>query len=335
MLIDVHAHALSEAFTLQMANTAGLGLPLQVAGPRKYHLSGYGPLDSLIYDLEGRLESLKRRNVTLQLVGPPPPMISNGDKAADVELARLINQSTAWVVENGENRIGGLVVPPVGDPARAADEIRRAVEMHGFVGVALGTNAGTRTLDDPAFEAMFSAIEALDLFIFMHSTTSALSSTQTEYMLRTLVGWPTETTVAVSRLIFGGVLERHPNLKLVLSHGGGTLPNLIGRIDLAWSAPKYEANPACRAQISMPPSSYLRNLHFDTVVASADVLGFVIETFGPQRVLFGTDFPYEIGDAEGALAMPAIERLTELDQQAILSENALRLLGKYGSRLSL
>src|SRR5258708_2548780 len=134
MLIDVHAHALSEAFVLQMANTPGLGLPLQLVGPRSYHLAGYGPFDPLLYDLDGRLESLKRRGVTLQGGGGRPPMIANGDKAASVENARLINQSTAWIVANGEKRIGGLAVPPLGDPARIADEVRRAIEEHGFVG---------------------------------------------------------------------------------------------------------------------------------------------------------------------------------------------------------
>lgn len=328
MLIDVHAHALSEDFIREMAATPGLGLPVESVGPHRYRVQGYGALDHLLYDLDGRLESLARRDVRLQLVGPPPPLVSNGGRAASVDLARRINRSTAWVVANGQGRIGGLAVPPLGEPEDAADELRRAVDEHGFLGVNLSTAAGQRTLDDPAFEAMFAAIEALDLLVFMHATSSPLSATQTDYTLRTLVGWPTETSIAVARLVFAGVMERHPRLKIVLSHGGGTLANLIGRIDLGWSAPHYEANPACRANIAGPPSRYVRRFYVDTVVADVDVLDFVIRTFGADHVVFGSDFPYEIGDAEGVLALPGIERQSPETQAAIRFGTLAGLLGR-------
>jgi len=312
-----------------MAAVPGLGMPVSAVGDGTYHVKGYGLLDRLIYDLDGRLENLARRDVVLQLVGPPPPMVSTPDRAADTERARRINESTAWIVRHGAGRIAGLAVPALEQPELAVDELRRAVETHGFVGVALSSGAGRRVLDDPAFEPLFAAIEALDLMIFMHSTSSPLSLTQTEFTLRTLVGWPAETTVAVARLVFAGVLERHPRLKLVLSHGGGTIANLIGRIDLGWSAPRYEANPACRAHISKPPSAYIRQLYFDTVVAHPTVLDFVIDLFGADRVLFGSDFPYEIGDAEGALAMPCLDGRAPADRERILAGNAIRLLGRH------
>jgi aminocarboxymuconate-semialdehyde decarboxylase len=327
MIIDVHSHGLSEAFIVEMANTPGLGLPIETIGNHRYHIAGYGVLDPLIYDLQGRVESLKRRDVRLQLVGPPPPLISNGAKAADVSLARKINQSTAFVAANCDGLAAGLAAVPLGEPDLAADELKRAIDEHQFPGIVLSTSAGKRQLDDPAFDSLFQTIEDLDLFAFMHATTSALSATQTEYSLRTLVGWPTETTIAIARMTFAGVFERHPRLKLVLSHGGGTLANLLGRIDLGWSAPRYEANPACQAKISRPPSSYIRQLYFDTVVADPSVLNFVIDSFGADRVLFGSDFPYEIGDAEGELALPTLRGRTEAERQQILFANAQQLLG--------
>ena len=332
MLIDVHAHALSEQVVRRMADTPDFGWPLQATGPSRYRFAGSVPLDPLIYDLGARLDILKRRGVTLQLVSPPPSIISNGDKVVSVDEARILNESTAWLVTNGGSRLAGLAVPALGEPAIAADELRRAVEQHGFVGVVLSTAAGPLPLDNPAFEPLFTAIEALDLLVFMHPTSSALSATQTEYTLRTLVTWPTETTIAVSRLIFSGVIERHAHLKIILAHGGGTLANLAGRLDLGWSAPLYEANEACRANITRPPSSYLKNFYFDTVVADSDMLEFVIKSYGSDHVLFGTDFPYEIGDADGALAMPALERLPEVDRAKIMSGNALRLVGRYVPR---
>ena len=328
MLIDVHAHALSADIVRRMADTPGFGWPLEATGAGRYRYAGGNPLDPLIYDLGARLDIMKRRGVTHQLLSPPPSVIANGDKVVSLDEARLFNQSTAWLVTNGEGRLAGFAVPALGEPAIAADELRRTVDQHGFAGVVLSTAAGPLPLDSPAFEPLFAAIEALDLLVFMHPTSSALSVAQTDYTLRTLVGWPTETTIAVTRLIFSGVLERHPRLKIVLAHGGGTLANLAGRLDLGWSAPIYEANPACRANITRAPSTYLKDLYYDTVVADPDMLDFLVRTYGADHVLFGTDFPYEIGDADGALAMPALDRLPQADRTKIMSGNALRLLGR-------
>jgi predicted TIM-barrel fold metal-dependent hydrolase len=116
----------------------------------------------------------------------------------------------------------------------------------------LPSSAGDQPLDDPAFAPLFAAIEHTKLFAFMHPTGSYLSAGMRDFTLPIIVGWPTETSIAVTRLIFAGVLERHPALKLVLAHGGGTLPYLLGRLDLAYSAPRYEANPASRVNIATP-----------------------------------------------------------------------------------
>lgn len=310
MLIDVHAHALSPDAVRRMVEVASFGWPLLATGPGSYRYAGGPELDPLIYDIGARLARIERRGVTLQLVSPPPSVISNGDKVVSVEEARLFNESTAWLVSNGAGHLAGLAVPALGDPAAAADELRRTVEQHGFAGVVLSTMAGPLPLDNPAFESLFAAIESLGLMAFMHPTSSAPWTTPAEYTMRTLVAWPTETTIAVARLIFAGTLERHPRLKLVLAHGGGTLALLGGRLDLGWSAPRYEANPACRAHITRAPSSYLKDLYYDTVVADPAVLDFLIASYGADHILFGTDFPYEIGDAEGELAMPALERLS-------------------------
>ena len=329
MLIDVHAHALSEDVVRRMVRTPGFGWALESTGPRGYRYVGGNPLDPLIYDLDARLAVMDRNRVTLQLLSPPPSVIANGDKVVGLDEARQFNESTAWLVANGNGRLAGFAVPALGEPALAADELRRTVEQDGFVGVVLSTAAGPLPLDHPAFEPLFAAIEALDLLVFMHPTSSALSVAQTDYTLRTLVGWPTETTIAVTRLIFSGVLERHPRLKIVLSHGGGTLATLAGRLDLGWRAPRYEANAACRANITRAPSSYLKDLYYDTVVADPAMLDFLVKAYGANHVVFGTDFPYEIGDADGALAMPALDRLPEADRANVRSGNALRLLGRH------
>lgn len=170
----------------------------------------------------------------------------------------------------------------------------------------LPSSAGHRPLDDLAFGPLFTVIEEMQLFTFMHPTGSYLSAGLHEFTLPIVVGWPTETAVAVARLIFSGTLRRHPRLKLVLAHGGGTLPYLLGRLDLAYSAPRHEANPACRGHIDRPPSHYLRQLYFDTAVLNPKTLWYLIDEMGADRVLFGSDFPYEIGDADGAIALSSL-----------------------------
>ena len=161
---------------------------------------------------------------------------------------------------------------------------------------------------------------------FMHATTAITRDTLGQFTLNTVVAWPTEVTIAATRLIFSGVLERHPALTLVLSHGGGTLPYLGGRLDLAYHAPKHEANPTCRANITKPPSQYLSQFYYDTVVASAASLHFLIDLVGADRVMFGTDFPYEIGDAEGTIALSALARSSAAQREKVLGQNARAVL---------
>jgi len=327
MIVDVHAHGLSEEFIIA-ATKDPHGWRVEVAAPRQYIAADYGPLDPLLYDVEGRIASLRRRDVALQLISPPPPLVAAPEHAADAAMARVLNSSTAKLVSDCNGLLAGLAAPAVGEPERAADELRRAVETHRFPGVMLPSSAKDRALDDPAFASLFATIEEMELFVFMHPTGSYLSAGLQDFTLPIIVGWPTETSVAVARLIFSGTLRRHPRLKLVLAHGGGTLPYLLGRLDLAYSAPYHEANPACHAHIARPPSHYLRQLYFDSAVLNPKTLGFLIDEMGPDRVLFGSDFPYEIGDSDGAIAVASLQSAPAHTREAVLSGNARRLLDR-------
>ncbi len=320
MIIDVHAHALKRESLIELG--------FKALGKDEYVYPSWspGPLDKLVYDIEARLESLKERGIDLQLVGPPPRLISNRNKVLNVEFCRLLNKNTAELVEESGGRLGGMAVPALGEPGKAAEELRRSVGEYGFKGATIGTSAGGRVLDSPEFEPLFAMIEKLGLLVFMHSTPGALNDALNDYTLRTLVGFPFETTLTVSRLIFSGMLERHPNFHLVLSHGGGTLPYLQGRLNRGYFAPKYEYNAACHANISKPPGEYFRQLYFDTCVLSPKSLRFLVEVVGSDRVMFGSDFPFEIGDAEGALAIPAIKEMPEETQEKIMGNNAAAIL---------
>ena len=172
MIVDVHAHGLSEDFIIAAANDPR-GWRVKIAAPRQYIAADYGALDSLLYDVEARLASLRSRGVVLQLISPPPPLVAAPGHAADVALARALNASTAKLVADGEGLLAGLAVPAVDEPERAANELRAAVERYRFPGVMLPSSAGDRSLDDSAFAQLFAAIEdrRCTFSLFLHDFT--------------------------------------------------------------------------------------------------------------------------------------------------------------------
>jgi aminocarboxymuconate-semialdehyde decarboxylase len=325
MIIDVHAHALTRDFLSELARENAFGIEARDQG---FGFGGYGPLDPLLFDVEAAAASVAARDITLQLVSPPPRIVSHASWGADRAFARRLNRQTADFVKQAGRRHGGLAVPALTEPEHAVAEISRALDEDGLTGVALPTSAAGRPLDDPAFEPLFAECARRGVIVFMHPTTGIQRPTFGQYTMLQLVGWPSETALCVARLIFAGVFERHPGLRLVLAHGGGTLAMLAGRLDLAYEAPRYEANPDCRKNISRPPSSYLAQIFYDTVVAHPAALRYLVDLVGPGQIMFGSDFPFEIGDPVGAKSLPAIARLSEAAATAILHDNASQILDR-------
>ena len=321
-MIDVHAHALHRDFLDELAAAGTFGIEARGTG---FGFAGYGDLDPLLFDIAGRTASLEARGVQLQLISPPPRVVSDAGWAADAGFARRLNRQTAAVVAEG-SYLAGLAVPALAEPGRAVDEVRHAMDELGLIGVALPTSAAGRPLDDGAFEPLFAECARRGCPVFMHPTTGVDRAALNGYTMLQAVGWPTETALCVGRLIFAGVFERHPGLRLILAHGGGALPSLVGRLDLAYNAPRYERNPACHAHISRPPSQYLQHILFDTAVAHPALLRGLIDLVGPGNVVFGTDFPFEVGDPTGALALPVLQTLDTGVRDAILRGTMVRLL---------
>ena len=322
MLIDIHAHALHRDFLGDAAVQGVLGVEARGGG---FGFRGYGDLDPLLFDVEGRVASLVGRGVGLQVVSPPPRAVSDAGWAADGAFARRLNEQTAAVVREAGGLVAGLAVPALAEPGLAVDTVCRAMDEGGLVGVALPTSAGGRVLDDGAFEALFAACARRGCPVFMHPTSGVERTGLQSFTMLQAVGWPCETALCVGRMIFAGVWERHPGLRLVLAHGGGALPSLIGRLDLVYDAPRYERNPACRAHISRAPTSYLRHILFDTAVAHPVLLRHLIELVGVGNVVFGTDFPFEVGDPLGAIALPVLDGL-EAESRALIRGGTLAAL---------
>jgi aminocarboxymuconate-semialdehyde decarboxylase len=325
MVIDVHSHAMSRDLLMDWARRGRFELSLDE--DEMVVLPAIGRVDPEIYELEPRLERLAKAKVDLALVCPLQQFSTWPGASADAELARALNESTAQCVARSGNRFAGLAALALGEPERAVEELTRALAEHGFVGALIGTYAGDRPLDHRSLEPLWAELGRLRIPVFMHPTSAEATPRWDKFTLKIVLNWPNETALAVSRLIFTGTLERNPGLNLILAHGGGTLPFLRGRLDLAYNAPEYELNPDCRANISKPPTQYLNQIYFDTVVTTPESLHFLVDLVGAERVVFGTDDPFEVGDPGGRIALPALGERSPEERKQILGATLERLLG--------
>ena len=204
-------------------------------------------------------------------------------------------------------------------PDRAMDELNRASKLPGMRGVYLGTNISDRDLDDPLFRPVLERIEALDLPIFLHPLETIGGERLKPFFLGNLLGNPIDTGIAASHLIFGGVLDRYPRLQIGLSHAGGVLPVLIGRMDQGWRT-RPDLN-----RLSRQPSSYIQRFYYDTIAHSKTVMEFVVKEVGADRVMIGSDYCFAMGYSEPVQFLEQVD-LSADQRKMILGGNAARAL---------
>jgi aminocarboxymuconate-semialdehyde decarboxylase len=335
MIIDLHAHALGERFLSDLSTRPIAGMSCQKDGHGGYRFrrpmdETYRSLDKNLHDLGHRLESLKRRKVERQLFGPPPGQISWPGGVASTEWVHALHKQQAEIAAGSAGLMEPIAVPCLEDPGVTVDELRRAVDEYGFRAVSLPSTAGGRPLDDPTFEPFFAHVEREGLVLIMHPVSGTPPTRYGMYGIQVLVGWPMESTLAVTRMIFAGVFERHPEMKLVIVHGGGNLVFLRGRLNAAYEATGWEADPYYRKNITQPPSAYLDRLFYDTCALSRDSNRFVIDVMGVDRVVFGSDYPFDIGDPEGRRSVPVIDSLPAQSREKVYRGNAMTLLKSRG-----
>ena len=211
---------------------------------------------------------------------------------------------------------------PLHVPDLAVRELTRAVTETGLHGVEISTTAGGRDLADPDFEPFWARAAELGAVVFIHPWGCSLAPRLDQHYLANIVGQPTETTVALSHLIFSGMLDRHPGLRIIAAHGGGYLPFYIGRSDHAW-----EHRPDARIPREKP-SEYLRRIYFDSLVYQPAALAALIAQVGIDRVLLGTDFPFDMGVEDPLDRLDAVPGLEAQDRAAIRGGNAAALLAQ-------
>jgi aminocarboxymuconate-semialdehyde decarboxylase len=272
--------------------------------------------------LDKRLADLDAMGLDMQVVKPPPPQCYYAvplDIA--VKAAQVINDGIAEFVGRRPDRFKGFGSVPMPDGGEAAKELERCVTRLGFKGVQVLTNVNGRELSDPAFAPFWRKAEELGAVVVIHPNGFTHAERLSRFYFNNVIGNPLETAIALHYLIFDGVLERHPNLKILAVHGGGYLAGYAGRIDHAWGA-----RSDCHGNLPHPPTTYLRKVYFDTVVFTANQLQDLVRLYGADKILMGTDYPFDMGDYDpvGHVCGAGFDAATTA---AICGGNAGRLLG--------
>jgi aminocarboxymuconate-semialdehyde decarboxylase len=233
-----------------------------------------------------------------------------------------VNDGFAEIQQEYSGRIYGMGMVPLPYGRAAATELTRATQELGLRSVQILSSIEGRNLDDPEFLPFFQRAEELQVTLLLHPDVRVRRERMDDYYMQNLIGNPLETAVATASLIFGGVLERFPALKIVLAHGGGVAPSLIGR----WRH-GHAHRPEPRERFSGSTDEMFSRLYFDTVVYDTHVLRFLVDTFGADHVLLGTDHSGDMSSWREVPEIGALDFLSETQKSQILGGNAARLLG--------
>jgi aminocarboxymuconate-semialdehyde decarboxylase len=326
--IDLHAHCVPPELLVALAEGDGrLGATAWWDGEQHWVAVGTGrpmALPTNIVDVDRRLEQMDRAGVGVQVMSPWM-RLSACELPVDVSssFARAFNDAAAALVAEHPSRFLALANLPMRDPAAAAKELRHCVAGLGMVGAEIATRPGWRDLDDPAFEPVWSAAEELGCALLVHPLHSLAGRAVERHFLGNLVGNPAETTVAIGHLVFGGVVERHPRLKLCFVHGGGFAPYQIGRWDHAF---RNDVRGAA-ANLTVLPTQLLRTMYFDTVLHSPDAIRYLVTAVGTNQVVMGSDYPFEMGEPSPVQAVREAPGIDASQADKIVSDNARDLLG--------
>jgi aminocarboxymuconate-semialdehyde decarboxylase len=239
-----------------------------------------------------------------------------------LKAARMINDGLAEFASRRPDRFVPFGTVPLPDADAAAAELERCVRQMGFKGAQILTNVNGRELSDPAFDPFWAKAEALEALIVIHPQGFTAPGRLARYYFNNVIGNPLDTTIAVHNLIFDGVLERFRNLRILAVHGGAFAAAYSGRMDHAWGA-----RSDSHGMLPKPPTHYLRKLYFDTVVFTPHQLENLVRLFGPDRILMGTDYPYDMGEYDPVGHVASVEGFDDKTIAAIAGGNARKLFG--------
>ena len=278
-------------------------------------------------DPQKKIRDMDEKGIGLSVLSSTPfAFFYEVEEALAVELARFQNDRLSEMVKRNPDRFAAMATLPLQVPGEALKELERAVQKLGLRGVEIGSHVGRRELGDEVFGPIYKALEDLDMPIFIHPHHVAGLDRLLEYYLNNLIGNPLDTTIAAANLIFSGMLEKYPRLKIILAHAGGQLPYIIGRMEHG-----YQVRPECKDKVHKPPMAFFKNFYFDIITHNPDALRYLISFAGSDHVLLGSDYPYDMGDLDPVQTVSQLPGIRAKDRQKILRENAIALFGLKGS----
>jgi aminocarboxymuconate-semialdehyde decarboxylase len=323
MNIDLHNHFYPEAYMKELSKGGGYArVEKDGQGRLLIHYEGdYNIVVGPHIDIGDRLEAMDKCGIEMQVLTLTTPSVEREKPERGIKLAKLANDGFRETVEEHPDRFLAFAALPLQDPKASASELERAVKELGLKGGTLMTNVDGTPLDAEGLMPVYEKAVELDVPLFIHPTSPINSRAMGDYRLVPILGFGVDTTLSVLRLVFGGVLERLPGLKLIASHLGGVYPYLRGRIETG-----FNAYPECKIRISKPPSTYLKKIWMDSIIYDSDIMMSAIAFSGAEKIVMGSDHPHQIGDL--ANAVDRIEKLeiSEDDKEKILWKNAKKLL---------
>jgi aminocarboxymuconate-semialdehyde decarboxylase len=324
--IDIHSHvAIPQAGAFVKPHLDMSTVPLaHFANAETRALSAKQEEDirARITAYDERLADLDAMGLDMQLVMPPPNQcFYTVPLDISVKASRMVNDGLAEYVAKKPDRFLALGTVPLMDGKEAAAELERCVKSLGMKGVEILTNVAGHEISEPEYAPFWKKAEELGALVIIHPNGFTDAKRFTRFYFNNVIGNPLETTIALHYLIFDGVLERHPNLKILAVHGGGYLGAYPGRIDHAWGA-RSDAHGA----LPHPPTSYLKKIYFDSVVFTPEQLAELVRLYGADHVIMGTDYPFDMADYD-PIGHVASAGLDAAAMAAVAGGNAKRLLG--------
>jgi len=322
-VIDVHTHMLNDRWLSSILEHGGRYSLKELGGQRVIHYDGapFMTLMDPMFDYAQRIIDMDKAGVDLAVVSLTCPSVYWGGEEVSTATAQMMNDDMADQQSTYPDRIRWFATIPWQYPERAIAELERACEK-GAVGVFVSASVTGMSLTNPTFASIWEAIDQRELPVLVHpgAPPGIAEMDMGKYNLAFSVGFMFDTTLAISRMIYDGFFDRYQKVKIIACHAGGALPYLVGRLDTA-----FDNMPPCRDVISERPSTYYERLYFDSLAYTQEALELCLHVSGSDRLLYGSDYPHNVGDMPGNLAR--VDSLAPDIAKKVRGKNAVELFG--------